>query len=201
MGFPELIQAIGEQAVRQREAILSRAEEEARATIRQAEAGLPDLLRDARSRAEAGAREEASRILSRARLEARREVRAARHRVVEQVVQALEARLAGLPATAGYRAVLEALLAECLAETAGPVTVRCRREDRAIAEEFARRQGRVVSIEETPLPLGGVESASGPDGRIVCRNGLADRLESARPIILQEAGRSLLGRSGGGAGA
>jgi vacuolar-type H+-ATPase subunit E/Vma4 len=116
-------------------------------------------------------------------------------------VHAIEERIAGLSSTAGYRAVLEALLAECLAEAAGPVTVRCRREDRAIVEEAARRQGRAVSIEEANLPLGGVETASGADGRIVRRNGLADRLESARPLILQEAGRSLLGRSGGGAGA
>jgi vacuolar-type H+-ATPase subunit E/Vma4 len=201
MGFQELIQAIGEQAVRQREAILSQAEEEARAIVRQAEARLPDLLRGARTRAEAGAREDALRILSLARLEARRAVRAARHRVVEHVVHLLGEQLAGLSSTMEYRAVLEALLAECLAEAAGPVTVRCRREDRAIVEEFARRQRLVVSIEEASLPLGGVETTSGPDGRIVCRNGLDDRLESARPLLLQEAGRLLFGRSGGGSGA
>ena len=201
MGYPELIQAIGEQAARQREAILSRAGEEARAIVRQAEARLPDLLRDARARAEAGAREEASRITSRARLEARREVRAARQFVVEQAVRVLEVRLAGLPSTAGYRAILEGLLAECLAEATDPVTVRCRREDRAVIEDAARRHGRVVSIEEADLPFGGVETASGPEGRLVCRNSLADRMESARSLILQEAGRHLLGRPGGGTAA
>lgn len=199
MGFPELIHAIGEHAVQQREAILSRAGEEARTILRQAESRLPDALRDAKARAEAQAREEASRILSRARLAARREVQAARQRVIERALRALLERLGWLRSTPAYPAIVERLLAECLAEAADPVLVRCRREDRAAVEDAARRLGRAIAVEEADLPLGGVETASGPEGRLVCRNSLGDRMERARPLLLQEAGRCLFGRPGGSA--
>jgi vacuolar-type H+-ATPase subunit E/Vma4 len=196
MGFEDLIRAIGEEAGRQRQAILAGAEEEASAIVRQAEAVLPGGPAAVREKAEAAARGEAARMLSRARLAARREVLAARAEVIAETLRLLEERLTVLTGTVEYRALLERLLAECLAEAAGPVTVRCRREDRAIVEDYARRGGFAVTVEEIPIPLGGVETASGREGRCVVRNTLADRLERSRPLLLQEAGRLLFGQGG-----
>jgi vacuolar-type H+-ATPase subunit E/Vma4 len=196
MGFEDLIRAIGEEAGRQRQAILAGAEEEARAIVRQAEDVLPGGLAGVREKAEAAARGEASRILSRARLAARREVLNARAEVIAETLRILEERLKVLIGTAGYRTLLERLLAECLADAAGSITVRCRCEDRAIVEEYARRCGFEITVEEVPLPLGGVEIAFGREGRCVVRNALADRLERARPLLLQEAGRLLFGTGG-----
>ena len=196
MGFEDLIRAIGEEAGRQRQAILAGAEEEARAIIRQAEAGPPAGLAGVRDGAEAAARGEVARILSRARLAARQEVLAARAEVITETLGILEERLRVLLGTAEYRAILERLLAECLAEAAGPVTVRCRREDRAIVEDYAHRIGREITVEEVPLPLGGVEAVFGREGRCVVRNTLAERLERSRPLLLQEAGRLLFGQGG-----
>lgn len=193
MGFEDLIRGIGEEAARQRQAILAAAEDEARAIVAEAEAAAGEQQAGAGGGAEAAARGEAARILSRARLAARRELLAARAEVIAAALRALEERLAALPGTPAYRGLLEELLAECLEGAAGAVTIRCRPEDRAAVEEILRRRGTGAAIEEIPLALGGIEAVLGPEGRCVVRNSLADRLERARPLLLQEAGRLLFG--------
>lgn len=199
MGYEELIQAIGEQARRQCDEILAHADEEARAVIRAAETQREGLLGSARARGAEAAAGEASRIVSAARIEARREISTAQIQVVEAALCALDVRLGGLMETREYREILGLLLAECLVESSDPVTVRCRREDRQAVEEHARRLDRDVRIEEADMPLGGLETAAGPEGRFVCRNSIADRLEWARPLLLQEAGLILLGLHDAGA--
>lgn len=198
MGCEELIQAIGEKARGLREEILARAAAEARAITREAEGKRDGLLSNARARGAADARGEASGIVSSARLQARRELLAARHEKIESVLQALETQLGQFSSTAAYRGVLGVLLAECLAESPAPVTVRCRPEDLALVAELARRQGREIRVEETDLPGGGVETVAGTEGRFVCRNTLAERMERARPLLLQEAGRLLFGPQAAG---
>jgi hypothetical protein len=76
------------------------------------------------------------------------------------------------------------------------LVVRGRAEDRAVLVAHARDLGRDAAFEERELPLGGVETADGPEGRAVARNGFADRLEAARPRLLEEAGRALFGAPG-----
>ncbi|HWR98142.1 MAG TPA: V-type ATP synthase subunit E [Candidatus Methanoperedens sp.] len=197
MGFEELLQAIGEEAGRQRSAILAGAEAEARAIVARAEAGLPAEFASLKAAAAAAARAEAARILSRARLAARREVLAARAEVIAAALRALEERLAALPAAGGYHVFLGRLVDECLAEAADPVTLRCRPEDRMVVEERARGSGREIAVEEVPLALGGVEAVFGPEGRCVVRNTFTERLERSRPLLLQEVGRLLFGEEEG----
>lgn len=197
MGCEELIAAIGEAASRQRDEILAQAAKEAEALVRHAE-GQRDLrLEKARTRGAAAGRREGSRIESRARIGAKREILAARYEMIERTLRALEGRLCAQFGTGEYHQALESLLAECLAEADGPVVVRCRPEDQGIVEEYARRNGLAVAVEHVPLPLGGVETASGPDGSFVCRNSFADRIEKIRPQLLQEARRLLFGETGG----
>lgn len=200
MSCDELIKAIGEQACRQRDEILARAEEEARAILRGAEERRKGLIEDARARGAAAARVEASRLLSQARLAARREALAARYQVIEQALGALEAQLERLPETESYREILVLLLDEILAANLDPVTVRCRPQDRPAIEEYARGRGRAISVEEVVFPSGGVEAVTGPEGRIVSRNTLADRMERIRPLLLQAAGRLLFEPEVAGAG-
>jgi len=198
MGFDELLQAIGQEAGRQRQAILAGADEEARAILARAAGAQPAELAASRAAADRRARAEAARILSRARLAARREVLAARAEVIAAALRLLEERIAALPGTAGYAVLLGRLVDECLEETDGPVTIRCRSEDRAAVEEHARRAGRTLAVEEAALALGGVEAVFGPEGRCLVRNSFADRLERCRPLLLQEAGRLLFGGAGEG---
>ena len=192
MGFDELLQAIGEQACRQRETILGKAEVEAQAILREAAARRDATLRQARAHGESSACKAASRILSQARLQARREVQAGRHEVLEAALRAMERHLQRLIDTEAYRDILGRLLEECLKDADGPVTVCCRPEDRAAVEEHARRLVRDITIEEeTSFPFGGVTAAFGPEGRVVCRNTFADRIERIRPLLLKEAARLL----------
>ncbi|HEY5998717.1 MAG TPA: V-type ATP synthase subunit E family protein, partial [bacterium] len=116
--------------------------------------------------------------------------------VIAAALRGLEERLVGLRGTPAYEALLARLVDECLEDAAGPVTIRCRPEDRGAVEEILRRRSAEAAIETAPLPLGGVEALLGPEGRCVVRNGLADRLEDARPLLLQEAGRLLFGAEG-----
>lgn len=200
MGFEDLIGSIGEEAARQRGAILGRAEAEAREIIRSAEVAGAMLLEGVRERGAAAARSEVARVISRARLAARREVLAARHRLVEEAFRALDERLRAFVASPAYGATLGLLLRESAEGYAGTCTVRCRTVDRAVLERHARTLELEATFEDEPLRLGGVEIATGPDGRVVFRNGLADRLEAARPWLLQEAGREIFGDGGSGAG-
>lgn len=193
MGFEDLIQAIGEEAGRQRRAIIAAAEEQARGIVGEAESGASRARPMAAGGPETAARGEAARILSRARLAARREVLAARAAVLDDTLRALEERLSGMLGTPAYRAVLERLLDECLEGAVGPVTVRCRPADREAVEEMLRGRGMEAAIEEHPFALGGVEAVIGAEGRCVVRNTIADRLERSRPLLLQEAGRLLFG--------
>lgn len=201
MGFEELLGAIGEEAFRQRDAILAKAREEAEEVLREAAARREDTLRAARERAGPAAQAEALRILSQARLAARREVQAARSELVAAALADLEARLGRLLGAEAYPAVLRELLGECLAEAPGqgPAVLRCRRDDLTAVRDLARALGADAAVEEGPFPLGGVSAAFGPEGRFVCRNGLDDRLERLRPRLLQEAGRLLLGGQGAAA--
>lgn len=192
MGFDEVIGAIGEQAARQRAQIIARAEEEAGGLLREAEALRAATFRSVAARAEAAARAEGARIESRARLEARRLVQSARYALVAGALAALEALLAGFVGTAAYGEALERLLDEALEDAEPPVVVRCRAEDRAAVEACGRRRGLAFAVEEAPFATGGVEVASGPDGRLVRRNSFADRMARARPLLLAEAGRGLL---------
>lgn len=196
MGTEELIAALGEPAARQREQILAQAAKEADDLIRQAEGRRESVIEKARARGSAAARAESARIESRARIGAKREVLAARYEVIERALAELERRLAALAGTDAYPPIFDALLAECLAETDGPTTVRCRPEDRGLVEAYAARSGRSLAVEAAPFPLGGVETASGPGGARVCRNSFADRIEKIRPLLLQEAGRLLFSPAG-----
>lgn len=200
MGCDELIAAIGESAARQREEILAQAETQAQALISEAEGQRDALIEKARARGAAAGRAEGSRIESRARIGAKREILKARYEVIEATLSALERRLRDLAGTAEYRPVLESLLAECLEESSGSVVVRCRPEDRELVEDYGGRNGLAIAVEEAPFPLGGVETAAGPDGSCVCRNTFVDRMEKIRPLLLQEAGRLLFGAGGVEAG-
>ena len=200
MGFDELLQAIGEEAGRQRQAILAGADEEARAIVARAGAAQPAELDAARAAADRRARAEAARILSRARLAARREVLAARAEVIAAALHALEERIAALPGTAGYRALLGRLVDECLEEAAGPVTVRCRREDRAAVEEHARRAGMRPRSRRPPSPSAASRSSSAPRGAASCAtrsptaSSAAGRCCSRRPAGCSSPGRGTRGR-------
>lgn len=201
MGFDELLEAIGEPARRQREAIIVAAEAQAQAILGEAAARREATLRQALAAGEATARREAARILSQARLQARREIQSARHEILEAAFRAVERRLRELIGAETYPELLGRLLEEALRDADGPATVRCRPQDRAAVEGQARRLGRDISVEEdASLSFGGVNCALGPEGRVVCRNALADRMERIRPLLLQEASRLLFAAREGGGG-
>lgn len=197
-GCEELIRTIGERVCLQREEILGRAEADSRTIIREAEAQREGRLERARIRGEAAARKEASRLASQARIDARREVLAARYEIIEEAMRLLEVELRAFLETEDYRKLVGLLLAEGLAETSAPVTVRCRGEDRRTVEDYALRNGLGISVAESPFPLGGVEIVAGPEGRFIVRNTIADRIDALRPRLLQEANRLLFASPDGG---
>jgi len=197
VGVEDLIGAIGGDAARRIDEIRAGAREQAEAILREAGEEGRRIVEGAAARGEAAARAEAARIVSAARLAARRELLAARQRLVEQALDLVGARLRAHSASPAYAGTLVSLLRECGDTADGPLVVRCRPEDRPLLEAAARGIGLEATLEDADLPFGGVETASGPGGRVVCRNGMADRLEAARPLLLEVAARELFGGGGG----
>ncbi len=163
---------IAGEAVEKSEMIVKEAEEEAR------------LYREERLRlARADADTLRARTMNAARLERKKAVLLSRHRIIEEALDLLREELKKLPLREDYRDLMERLWDECFIVDGSRLL--CPSRDRGLLEEFARRRGRSLSIEESDIPLGGFVVSS-PDGLFVQRNTFEDRIAKARPRLVRE---------------
>ncbi len=164
--------------------IVKEAEEEAR------------LYRDERLRlARADADTLRARTMNAARLEGKKAVLLSKHRVIEEALDLLREELKKLPLREDYRDLMERLWDECFIVDGSHLL--CPSGDRGLLEEFAHRQGRALSIEESDIPLGGFVVSS-PDGLFVQRNTFEDRIAKARPRLVREIAARVFSTQGQG---
>jgi vacuolar-type H+-ATPase subunit E/Vma4 len=116
----------------------------------------------------------------------------AKQSLVDKVMKGLEKNLAELSKKKEYREIFHRLLKEALQDATGAVTVRCRAEDRRLAEEYMAKAGKQATVQEIPLALGGVEVVWGGD-RFIRKNTLESRLQKVYPELLKETNRLLFG--------
>jgi V/A-type H+-transporting ATPase subunit E len=193
MSQRELMEAIGQQVLAQRERIMAQANERAATIVRKAEAEKDKFLHAAVTRAAASVKKEEAKIVNEAKLQAKKELLMAKQQLVDDTMGGLETALRELPKRKDYRAVLVSLLDEALEGAEGEVRVRCRTEDRKLVEEHLKARQLKGKVESADLPLGGVDASWGTRGEFIRRNNFASRLEKIRPLLLQEANRIIFG--------
>lgn len=192
MGHEELIRHLIGSAERRKGEILRQAREEAGRRVALALAQAEAMERDSREAFEREAARERDLRMSRARLEAKAVELRARASLADDILARLRERLSRVPSEARYPRVAERLYREILPEIpAGNVTLSA---DANALEALAPlttdpRFRRVLLPEEE---IGGVE-ASDEAGAIRIRNTLRARLENARPALMAEIHRCLVG--------
>jgi V/A-type H+-transporting ATPase subunit E len=192
VGHEALIRHLIGSAERRKGEILRQAREEAGRRVALALAQAEAMERDSREAFEREAARERDLRMSRARLEAKAVELRARASLADDILARLRERLSRVPSEARYPRVAERLYREILPEIPeGNVTLSA---DANALEALAHlttdpRFRRVLLPEEE---IGGVE-ASDEAGAIRIRNTLRARLENARPVLMAEIHRCLVG--------
>lgn len=182
------------------ESLEEQAEGERRLLTAEAERAAEDILKEARAEmtrkrekrlraAQAEVRTAQAKILNSARLDARRIVLKAVHRLSEEALDSLSKEVEQLHLREDYTLILERLFDECTIPCGARIT--CRRSDRGLLEEVARKRGHSPRFEEGDIPLGGFTVLSA-DGRFVQSNTFEDRIHRARPRLLMALAGQLL---------
>lgn len=189
-GVNGLCRRIAEDAARQAEDILKKAEEQVSARLSRARDEAGRTARDILRRAEDDAALESKRARSRAKLDARRTELAAREALISEVMARIREELRGLAARPGYRELLVRLAVEgalSLGEGSAEMVVAAR--DRALVDEaFLRAVREALSSEGMPgasLKLADEELKGtgvvvrSATGRVEIDNTLEGRMERA----------------------
>jgi len=179
----EFFSSLGDQAETEMGRIAGEAVDKSALILKEAEEETR-LYREERLRlARADADTLKARTMNAACLAAKKAVLLSRHRIIDEALDLLREELKKLPLREDYRDLMEHLFDECFIVDGSRLL--CPSRDRGLLEEFARRQGISLSIEESDIPLGGFVVSS-PDGLFVQRNTFEDRIAKARPRLTRE---------------
>lgn len=179
----EFFSSLGDQAETEMGRIAGEAVDKSALILKEAEEETR-LYREERLRlARADADTLKARTMNAACLTAKKAVLLSRHRIIDEALDLLREELKKLPLRDDYRDLMEHLFDECFIVDGSRLL--CPSRDRGLLEEFARRQGISLSIEESDIPLGGFVVSS-PDGLFVQRNTFEDRIAKARPKLTRE---------------
>lgn len=188
-----------------REAILSKARQEAQALIEEAQSKAGEMVGKAgdqwqqrfeaeKKRLLSESRREASRIIAQADLKARQELLKEKDSIIKEMIGRVKERLTG---NASETSTLERLIGEAVGafESEQPLKIMTSGKDIGRVKDIVFRspelKDRITGVEETPC-MGGVVCQS-IDGRVSIDNTFDTRLQMLIPKLMPRVGKVLFG--------
>lgn len=196
MGLEEILRALEEEGKRDEKEIKSRAEVEARAILKQAEADAKKIGESLVGEAKRKAESERTKILNAARLYVKKELIKAKGELLKGAVKEAEKGLAQFREKSNkYREVLRKLTEEALEGIEGKVIVYVAKKDEPLMKKSLREMQVEAEVRPHLNSLGGVRVETA-DGSITVLNTLDNRLNQVSQVYRVEVVKLLFGGEG-----
>jgi V/A-type H+/Na+-transporting ATPase subunit E len=193
VALEDILRSLDEKAQDQIRSVRAGAEERVREITSEIEREAARTRRMTMRKTEDRVRSEANAVVYSAQLQAKGELIKAQEEAVDETFRIAEERLTDQRSADGYRAILEALLDECIEYIDGEMVVWARSDDRQLVEELMRDRDVPYTISDEGLEVSGGLVASSADGGITVFNTFESRLEKARDKLKLEIADALFG--------